>query len=434
MRNWVPHTQQEWRRLLVGGLFAFLLGGAVGFALQWPLAWNNLSKARKALDEYRVNEARDYLARCLHYQPGNKEAHLLLARVCWQLEQYEEAEEHLHRCEQLHGKQTEEVQFEYLLLRTMQGDIKARQLLEPYLKKEGREKALIYEATSHAWLKTGHSGNARQEADVWIALEPENARAYVARARSHLRVGNTSFAKPDLETAVKLAPDDDEARFLLADALLSQHFPEQAVKHFERLRQASASSPVSHMLVLLRLGECYRNIPGQREKASACIDEVLEAYPDHPLALQVKGNLAFDAKKYADAASIFERILAADGLFFTCYLDLSSCYRELGQLADAGRCLEMFQSLDRDLKQLTELTDTKLKMSPHDADLLYEVGQIYLRNGRTFQALDYLNRALVEDPQHAATHRLLADYYGKLGEFEMQRQHVPNAGAARGPR
>ena len=50
-----------------------------------------------------------------------------------------------------------------------------------------------------------------------------------------MRVGNFSFAQPDLEQSLKLDPENVSARFSLADALLSHGLHAQAAQHFEEM-------------------------------------------------------------------------------------------------------------------------------------------------------------------------------------------------------
>ena len=61
--------------------------------------------------------------------------------------------------------------------------------------------------------------------------------------------------------------------------------------------------------------------------------------------------------------------------------------------------------------------------SPKDADLRREIGELFLRNGQTEQGLRWLDSALVIDPRHRATHRVLAEYYTKRGNSALARQH-----------
>jgi predicted Zn-dependent protease len=70
---------------------------------------------------------------------------------------------------------------------------------------------------------------------------------------------------------------------------------------------------------------------------------------------------------------------------------------------------------------------------PHDPALRSEAGAILMRNGLKQDGLRWLFSALQTDPEHAATHALLADYFEKEAKDPQRAQaHRRMAGQAQG--
>ena len=65
----------------------------------------------------------------------------------------------------------------------------------------------------------------------------------------------------------------------------------------------------------------------------------------------------------------------------------------------------------------------EIQRAPHNPNLHYEAGMIALRAGAIQDALRWFESALREDPNHAPTHRALAEYYQKMGELGRAARH-----------
>ena len=53
----------------------------------------------------------------------------------------------------------------------------------------------------------------------------------------------------------------------------------------------------------------------------------------------------------------------------------------------------------------------------------FEIGSIFLRAGKESLGLYWLEQALARDPEHEATHTVLADYYNDKGDKEKAAAH-----------
>jgi Tfp pilus assembly protein PilF len=80
-------------------------------------------------------------------------------------------------------------------------------------------------------------------------------------------------------------------------------------------------------------------------------------------------------------------------------------------------------AIQRDQRRLKELIVDRLEASSRRTDVMHEIGATLFRIGEDERALDWLYRTLERDPDHQATHRLLVDYYEKLGDREKAERH-----------
>ena len=112
-----------------------------------------------------------------------------------------------------------------------------------------------------------------------IALRPDVAAGYRARARAYRELGQRTDALNDLDRAIKLKTDDLGLYLDRAELLLRQHSYDGAVADCDRLL---AADPKSAQVLGLR-GDCYA-AAGESEKAladfTAAIDLVVGSDPD----------------------------------------------------------------------------------------------------------------------------------------------------------
>lgn len=147
-----------------------------------------------------------------------------------------------------------------------------------------------------------------------LRLSPENASAHRELGRLYMQRGQPLEARPHLEKAVALAPEDAENWIGLVKvttamqdaaglnrALLAglSHCPDSPSLHLERGRQLLAERKISEALVefeeskrlrpnepdaLLQIGISYLYL-GDTVKGLTAMQEVLRVQPDHPTAL-----------------------------------------------------------------------------------------------------------------------------------------------------
>jgi predicted Zn-dependent protease len=158
------------------------------------------------------------------------------------------------------------------------------------------------------------------------------------------------------------------------------------------------------------------------DEARRLLEQVLAQEPHNGLALAERGRLALEYDSPAEAERWLRRAAAECPAERTVLYNLFQCLQRIGKQEEAAEIKAKFTALDSDLVQLREAIQQVAK-TPHDPEPRYKAGLILLRNDRNKDGLRWLASALVENPRHAATHRALAEYYERSGDWKRAAQH-----------
>lgn len=137
-----------------------------------------------------------------------------------------------------------------------------------------------------------------------VADTPGSADAHLALAHAAMNFKHADLADSEARAALALDPGIDEARVLLARALVAEGKSDQAVALMkERLRKAGDD-------VTLELAYAALLVEAQRDlEAKAELTALLKAHPDNAEALYTLGLLALQDKDTASARDYLKRLL-----------------------------------------------------------------------------------------------------------------------------
>ena len=168
---------------------------------------------------------------------------------------------------------------------------------------ENLQKSLDYEADklNVAMEKTAtyrYAGNfeaATKELKSCANFENVSAEYHYQLGRLHEIQGFYNEAVEHYETALELSPDHQRALFHLAFRCDMSGDEEAAIDHY---RQIAANSPV-YVSALLNLAVLYED-SGQLDKATRCVDNVLEMHPNHQRAILFKKDIESSKTMFYD--------------------------------------------------------------------------------------------------------------------------------------
>ncbi len=169
----------------------------------------------------------------------------------------------------------------------------------------------------------------------------------------------------------------------------------------------------------------------QLDQAIAHCRHILETYPKHLDTYRLLGKAYLEAKRYGDAADLFQRVLSAVPDDFVAHVGMSIVREDEGNL-DASiwhmeRAFETNPANPTIQQELRRLIGRRDGMEPHKVRLtrgalarMYAHGELYQ------QAVAELRSALTEDPERPDLQVLLANLYWRMN----QRQEAASVGKA----
>ncbi len=406
-------------RALTAAVLLSLILGAAGVNL-W--AWRHFREGNRLVEQQQFAKAYPHYAQCLGVWRWSAATHFLAGRTARRAGLYQEAEQHLAECEQLQGDATGDavqLALERLLLQAQSGDIgEVEQALWGYVNKDKPETPLILEAMARGYARMLRLGTAMRCLRMLLEREPDNLEGLVLRGKIQEGGGEPREAGKDYRHALALDPERVEVHLGLARLMVSDN-PQEARSHLE---QVLARQP-DNVDALVGLGEVYWTL-GEPEKARPIFDAVVAKDPENSRALAGLGLLTLAADDTKEAEALLRKAIAADPANRDAHHQLYVCLgQQPGREAETAAQGETFRRVETDLKRLAELASKEMTRKPNDPNLHYEMGDIYLRNGKPEVGVRWLYSALKLDPTHQPSHKALYDYYKRTGQADKAEQH-----------
>jgi tetratricopeptide (TPR) repeat protein len=386
--------------------------GAVGYAEhQWR-------KAQAALAAERPEEARSRLDVCLWVWPRNAKVHFLVARAARLGGDTQTAEAHLNECLKLEGA-TQAVQLEFLLLRVQTGEVDevAATLIE-CVENGHPEAPLILQTLGRAYMHLLRYKEAFACLSRWAEETPHDAKPYQWRGWVRERLNRPQEAMQDYRKALEQDPNLFPVRLRLAEMLVENHDPLAALPHFELLLKQYPHHPE----LQARLGQC-RFLQGQHAEARRLLEQAVEKLPrDLPVLIHLS-KLDSQENRPAQAEEWLRRALEVAPNDPEALFSLITVLQLQGRSEEAAATLKQHEHHRALVQRTNQLLRDEQERSTNHPDVASEIGSLLLRIDREKLGVYWLDRALVLDPAHQASHQALAEYYESKGEHDKAAAH-----------
>lgn len=398
-------------------VFALLAVAGWQGAVQYR-AWRHLADGRAALARGDAGEARRHLELCLEEWPRSAEAHFLAGRAARRTASAPVALRHFETAAGL-GYDAREIEIERALGALAEGDyVSSEPVLARAVEAGHPATAEIAEALAPVYLASYQLTAAGALTAKWVEAAPDAPKAWAVRADVLERMRNKEAATAAQRTAVALAPTDRAARARLVRYLLeTRQAPDEAAGHAEWL----ATGASGDFGAQVQLAAC-REMQGRTNDAAALLDSVLKAAPTNAAALHLRGKIEMNRGRHAEAVPFLRRGADADPSDAELLYTLFVCLQSAGTPAEVRTAEERWKRCDADLRRVGELT-RQVSANPTDPNTRREIGELFLRNGRTTEGVRWLESALQLDPAHAASHAALATHYTAIGRTDLAAQH-----------
>lgn len=228
------------------------------------------------------------------------------------------------------------------------------------LARQLRDKDVAQRATHIAVFSKRYDA-ARESADIWVEVDPDNLEARQALASLQIRSGEIDAAVENLEWVLRSDEGDSAQKFrAIASFLGREAETEVGMAVMERLiedRRDDADALFAYALLALRAE--------QTDKAREAIERVLEIAPPTPSVAMAYLSILQKQDDQEAAMAWLEKSLSDDPE----QIDLRMLYARL--LADAKE----FEQARRQFELLSEV-------APDNADVRYALGLLYLQESR----------------------------------------------------
>jgi tetratricopeptide (TPR) repeat protein len=340
---------------------------------------------------------------------------LQAARIARRAEEFRDAELWLNEAAR-HGAAAAEVAFERLRFRAQSGYAhEVHPLLAERLAKRDGDAALAWESLGRGYLRAYRLSEAGECFDEVLKFHPDALPGLLGRAETLRQYPHTSrgpaparLAADDLRRVVAIAPCHFRARVMMAEGLVGSARDSELREAEGHIRAVLAHQPndAAGQTLLAQI-----LIDQERwDEARRLLDRVVADSPNFLPALRMLADLAYRTRDYPGVARWDDRVLQVNPR------DRAALYRTASRLIHAGRKEEGQAMLIRFREvYVAELEFDKLRRlmvrndpgERNDADVRYKAGRAALRMGRTEDARLWYQRALLEDPCHAAANRAL---------------------------
>jgi tetratricopeptide (TPR) repeat protein len=163
-------------------------------------------------------------------------------------------------------------------------------------------------AMARSTLNDGDAKEAILLLNQGIAIDPNRADLYAARAQAHLQNKAAAESKADLRRAQELQPGEWEALFFLASVELATGNQMQAARTVERALSLSQNSPLAHRKAALFYFRAKRHT-----RANTHFQKLLEFEPNNVEALLHLGDIACERKRSAEGIEYYRKALKEKG-------------------------------------------------------------------------------------------------------------------------
>ncbi|HVP58646.1 MAG TPA: tetratricopeptide repeat protein [bacterium] len=214
---------------------------------------------------------------------------------------------------------------------------------------------------------------------------PDYATPYRALAMIYLADGKVTEARQAIDQALKLAPFLEDAHNVLGSVLIKEGKPEEAISAFNRELEVNPESWRAYA----NLGSAYAEA-GKIEQAIGAYEKAISKNPDNSEAMLTLATLYAKAGNNDAAQQLLKRVKPGPSGDLSLTYNRAVILQQSGNLDEAGRIYEDILKQDRF----------------HEGALV-NLGVIYAKQGRTQDAVDLWQRALVVNPSNQTVKRNL---------------------------
>lgn len=409
----------------------WVMAGAAGLFFTALAAWqvydaiavrNAAREAKRALDAGDYEAARRPLVRWRSARPRSADAQFQLARLAFALNEFELLFSTLDVAERLGYSRDEVSRLRAIGLARIGRHEEALPTLQRRFLASDRPDPELDEALARALIETFQFRAAVPVVERWTRDAPRLARAFSWKAEVARRLDAPAEEQvANYRQVLEREPDNSEALYHLGDLLLGVHEVEEARRILEQALTVTPDDPMVH----LELGRCLAeqdDEPGSLRH----LDRAVELAPRDSRVLTERARLELRAGRFEEALQRIDAAIAVDMSDPEPHYIRSTILTRLGRKDDAAVEQALTTRLRREKDELAALIED-LRQSPRDVEKQHDAARWLFEHGHPEEAQRWTDKIFQIQPQHSATHRLLADHFRKAGDIGRARYHEVQA-------
>ena len=386
----------------VRALAIVLLGVSAWYGVMWGISQYHQWAAAGHLRHREFDKALENLAWARWAWPSNAESWFLSARSARRAGQFEQASEWLDRAHEK-GARPRLVLLERTLLLAKRGHFaEVEGKLHDLLRASRYDYPFIAEVLTDEYMRQYRFRESRALLNRWIEIGGEAAEGRLRRAWVADHQFDFEQALRDYHEVLRLEPGRDQVRLRVAEILLEQRQPVQAL---EELSPLLRSETVLVRATLLA-SRCERE-RGRPEEAARLLDALPEADREAPEVVAERGQVALRRDDWPAAEAFLRRAGRDLPRNVELLYGLQQALSRQGKSAEAEEVARSRKRTEEDTRRMGELVK-KLGQDPANAELRFECAEIFLRNGMIDDATRWLEMTLEVQPGHEQARKQLA--------------------------
>ncbi len=401
--------------LVLGG--AAIAAGAV-FAFQQYRVFRVAQSVRTAFAGRRYETAREPLGRWLLMTPGSAEAHYYEAWGALANNQPREAVQAVDRARAL-GFDKDRLDCLAAIYHARADRFsEAEPVLERAFLEQLEPEEMVAKELARIYLSTYRLDRAAKAVERWRALAPDDPQPCLWSNEIASRTdADGSVLIQNYRAALERDPNLDQARLGLAQQLSKDRRFDDAEQEFLGYLERKPKDTAA----LLGLGKnAFQQ--GNIEKASQLFERALEINPRDAETLKELGQIDLRLGRTQKACERLKLLTEIEPYDHEVRYSYAQALKLAGDLSQSRTELEAAARLRNEHDHIVQLRYGVLK-NPRDLDSRSEVAKWMIEHGHEDEGLKWTKEILRADPRHAATHRVLADYYGKRKETGLANYH-----------
>lgn len=418
--SWCRTTRSSRSRIITS---VACLAGVLGvFAYFWKdvCYW----RADAAFQQRRTAAAAAWVARGQWFRrTPDANLGLLQLQIARRQQNFPEVERLLQQASQL-GISPREIQRERLLamaqtnqFSTMSG--RWGELLNDQ-RSDGPEIARAY----YTWAMLNHNLNlAEKTLKLWQQDYPQDPEPWGLTGRYHQSMNNWEGAEEAYRQAQRLAPDNDEYRLALANALQNRLKAADAIVLYEQHLQKHPQS----LEALHGIAQCAAT-DGDMETAVRVMRTAMEASPDDFSTRKLYGEILLSAGDAATAVTVLEKAHREVPEHANLAYTLGRALKECGRGAEAEPLFAFMEECRPQLDRLLAM-ERELRRQPNNLTLRMQIAGITAKYVSRRDAIRWYQNILLVSPNYAPAHQALAELYRLVGDEKLTEYHSNYASA-----